>query len=215
MNDDWTIYYGWDYAAHVLTDFKARTGLDAPRKMERPAKFGVIADNDPWVEWFKYCLLHIGGAMNKAETEGALAGWPEVRVGPIPGGMQIPLVMLWQPTEYPPYNFGPNGFNLIASYYYNTYWQPVLTDTFWMEIGRMGNRQLPRVVHGRLLHDRRLHAEQLLPLPGRRRAGAWPITPTAERTPKVGRDLPPGASRAPRGAGAGAAGSRPAGRSAC
>lgn len=143
LNDDWTIYYGWDYSPHVLADFKARTGLEAPRKIQRPQQYGVIADNDPWIEWFKYCLLHIDGAVNKAETEGALAGWPEVRVGPIPGGMQIPLVMLWQPTEYPPYNFGPNGFNLIASYYYNTYWQPVLTATFWMEIGRMGHRQLP------------------------------------------------------------------------
>ncbi len=56
--------------------------------------------------------------------------------------MQIPLVQLWVPSPYPPCNFGEYGFNLLCSYYYNTYWQPVMTSTFWMEIGRMGNRDL-------------------------------------------------------------------------
>lgn len=143
-NDDWQIYYGWDYAPHVLADFKALTGRDAPRKMALPKQYGAIPDDDPWTQWFEYCLVHIDGAMNKAETEGAQRGWPEVRVGPIPGGMQIPLVLMWEPSQYPPYSFGKNGFNLICSYYYNTYWQPVMTDTFWMEIGRMGNRDLPQ-----------------------------------------------------------------------
>jgi hypothetical protein len=53
LNDDWTIYYGWDYSPHVLADFRSRTGLEAPRKMKRPEKFGAIADNDPWIEWFR------------------------------------------------------------------------------------------------------------------------------------------------------------------
>ena len=141
-NDDWSIYYGWDYAPHVLRAFKTDTGRDAPRKMELPPAFGAIPDDHPWVQWFQWTLVHVDGAYNKAETQAAIQVRPDVRIGPIPGGMQIPLVMLWQPSQYPPYSFGDNGFNLICSYYYNTYWQPILTDTFWMEIGRMGNRSL-------------------------------------------------------------------------
>lgn len=142
-NDDFSIYYGWDYSQHVLDAFKAATGLDAPRKMEKPAKPGPIAENDPWSSWFRWTLINVDGAFNKAQTEGCLQADPQVRVGPIPGGMQIPLVQLWEPAQYPPYNFGKNGFNLLCSYYYNTYWQPVMTTTFWMEIARMGNRDLP------------------------------------------------------------------------
>jgi hypothetical protein len=142
-NDDWSIYYGWDYAPHVLAAFKADTGRDAPRKMELPPACGAIPDDHPWLQWFQWTLVHVDGAYNKAETQAATKARADVRIGPIPGGMQIPLVMLWQPAQYPTYSFGVNGFNLICSYYYNTYWQPVLTDTFWMEIGRMGNRGLP------------------------------------------------------------------------
>ncbi|MDD5705007.1 MAG: hypothetical protein PHR35_03720, partial [Kiritimatiellae bacterium] len=142
-NDDFSTSYGWDYAPHVLSAFKADTGLEAPRKMELPQKCGAIPDNNPWVKWFEWTLINVCGAYNKAETEGALRARSDARIGPIPGGMMIPLVVLWQPNQYPPYNFGKNGFNLISSYYYNQYWQPVMTATFWMEIGRMGNRDLP------------------------------------------------------------------------
>lgn len=144
-NDDFSaVYYGWDYTPRVVDAFKADTGLDAPHQMERPAKVGPVAGDNPWVSWFRWTLIHVDGGFFKAETEGAVAGRPDVVIGPIPGGAQIPLVLLLGgPREYPPYNFGKNGFNLICSYYYNTYWQPVLTDTFWMEIGRMGNRDLP------------------------------------------------------------------------
>ena len=128
---------------HVLAAFKADTGRDPPRTMELPPAFGAIPDDNPWLQWFQWTLVHVDGACNKAETQGATKTRPNVRIGPIPGGMQIPLVSLGQPAQYPPYSFGVNGFNLICSYYYNTYWQPVLTDTFWMEIGRMGNRSLP------------------------------------------------------------------------
>jgi hypothetical protein len=141
-NDDYQIYYGWDYAPRVLAAFKAETGLEAPRKMELPPKFGAIPDGHPWVRWFEWTLVRVVGAYNRAETQGALRARPDVRIGPIPGPMQIPLVALWEASQYPPYNFGPNGFNLLASYYYNTYWQPVMTVTFWMETGRMGNREL-------------------------------------------------------------------------
>ena len=143
-NDDMQdTVYGWDYSPHVLKAFKRDTGLDAPRKMVLPEKPGPIPDDNPWLKWFQWTLIHVSGGLNRAETDGALAARPDVRIGPIPGGMQIPLVCMWQPSQYPPYNFGKNGFNLICCYYYNTYWQPLMTITFWMDIGRMANRDLP------------------------------------------------------------------------
>ncbi|MBI4023885.1 MAG: hypothetical protein HY360_02830, partial [Verrucomicrobia bacterium] len=143
-NDDFSMFYGWDYSLRVLDAFKKETGLDAPRAMIKPEKFGAIPDHQPWVKWFEWTLINVNGGFNKAETEGVVQARADARIGPIPGGMQIPLVQLWEPAQYPPYNFGVNGFNLICSYYYNTYWQPVMTSTFWMEIGRMGNRDLPQ-----------------------------------------------------------------------
>ncbi len=142
-NDDFSIYYGWDYSQHVLDRFKADTGMEAPRKMVKPAAFGPVPADDPWSTWFRWTLINVNGAYNKAQTEGAVQAGANIRIGPIPGGMQIPLVQLWEPSQYPVYNFGKYGFNLLCSYYYNTYWQPVMTITWWMEIGRMGNRDLP------------------------------------------------------------------------
>lgn len=130
-NDDFSSIYGWDYAPHVLAAFKADTGLESPRRMELPPKLGAIPDNNAWLQWFEWTQINVCGAYNKAETEGVLKARADARIGPFPGGMMLPLVSMWQPAQYPPYNFGKNGFNLISSYYYNRYWQPVMTTTFW------------------------------------------------------------------------------------
>ena len=144
-NDDFSVYCGWDYAAHVLADFKAKTGLDAPRKMEKPKAYGPMPDNNPWIKWFDYCLRDITGSMNKAEMDGARAGCPDIRLGPVSGTAMFPeYVSMLQAAQYPTYIFGPNGFNLICDYCYIGYWQPLMTDTYWMDIGRMGNRDLPQ-----------------------------------------------------------------------
>jgi len=140
-NDDFSIYYGWDYSDHVVKRFKEQTGLDAPTKMKTPPH-GVVDDNHPWLKWFEFTLRDVNGAMNRAETRGVTEARPDALIGPIPGGMQIPLIQLWEPAQYPPLNFGRHGFNMICSYYYNTYWQPVMTNTYWMEIGRMANHNL-------------------------------------------------------------------------
>jgi len=61
--------------------------------MALPAKFGAIPDNNPWVAMVPMGrLIHVVGAYNKAETEGALQARPDVRIGPIPGGNDDPLV---------------------------------------------------------------------------------------------------------------------------
>lgn len=141
-NDDWSIYYGADFTPRVVQQFKAQTGLDAPTKMELPP-VGAVDENNPWLRWFEYTLKEVDGGANRAETRGARAARADIRLGPIPGGMQIPLIQMWEPTQYPPLNFGKNGFNLLCFYYYNTYWQPVITNTYWSDISRMSNRDLP------------------------------------------------------------------------
>ena len=142
-DDDYSCYYGFDYAPHVLADFKAKTGLAAPRKKELPKTCGAVPEDNPWLSWCAYTLADICGAFNQAQTDAALRVRPDLRIGPIPGAMQIPLVVMWNAGEYPTYDFGKHGFNLVCSYYYNTYWQPPATTTFWMEIGHMDNRELP------------------------------------------------------------------------
>jgi len=141
-NDDYSIYYGWDFSPQVCERFKAETGLDAPTAKPEPQP-GTISDDDPWLRWCAFSLQEITGGWNHAQTQGVTEARADARVGPIPGGMQIPYIHMWEAAQYPPLNFGPNGFNLLCCYYYNTYWQPVMTNTFWMEVGRLANRDLP------------------------------------------------------------------------
>jgi hypothetical protein len=143
-NDDYSIYYGWDYSPTVVAAFQREKGRPAPRQRPAPPPPGRVADDDAWLEWFRWTLENVDGGLNRALTVAATSSRPDVRIGPIPGAMQIPFVSLTEPAQYPPYHFGPNGFNLVASYYYNTFWQPVMTTSFWMEVGRMGNRTLPQ-----------------------------------------------------------------------
>jgi hypothetical protein len=143
-NDDYSIYYGWDYSPHVVAAFQREFGGMPPRERPQLPAPGRVPDDHPWLRWFRWTLTNVDAAFNRAETAAATETKPDVRIGPIPGAMQIPLVDLNQPAQYPPYSFGPKGFNLIASYYYNTFWQPVMTASFWMEIGSMGNRMLPQ-----------------------------------------------------------------------
>jgi hypothetical protein len=143
-NDDYSIYYGWDYSPHVVTAFQRAVGRLPPRERPLLPAPGRVPDDHPWLQWFQWTLVNVDGGFNLAEAAAAAEVRPDVRLGPIPGAMQIPLVDLKEPAQYPPYNFGPNGFNLVASYYYNTFWQPIMTASFWMEVGRMGNRALPQ-----------------------------------------------------------------------
>lgn len=143
-NDDYSIYYGADYSPPVLAAYKAETGADAPSAPQPPAAAGPIPDDEPWTRWYRWTLRKVNGAYNAVETRAATEARRDVRIGPIPGGSQVPLVQLWEPSQYPPYSFGRDGFNLIASYYYGTYWQPLITNSFWLEIGRMGHRELPQ-----------------------------------------------------------------------
>ena len=59
-NDDFSIYYGWDFSPHVVQRFKEQTGLDAPTKKEAPP-FGVVDENHPWLRWCEFTLKDVTG----------------------------------------------------------------------------------------------------------------------------------------------------------
>ncbi len=150
-NDDFSTRYGFDYAPHVREKFKTETGLDTPgpfqsgkdvRLQIKIPPMGIVSDNEPWLRWCLFTLEHVSGAYNKMETEAVTGVRPDTTIGPIPGGMCIPLIQMWGAGQYPPLNFGKHGFNLGYSYYYNSYWQPVMTNTYWLECNRMGNREI-------------------------------------------------------------------------
>ena len=142
-NDDYSsLHYGVDYGKHNLDRFKAMTGHDAPT--ERPEREpGIVPDDDPWVQWCLFTLKHVSGGWNQMQKEAVTSVRNDIRIGPIPGGMQIPMIHMWPAGQYPPLNFGEWGHNLVACYYYNSFWQPVTTNTCWIECGRMNNRDLP------------------------------------------------------------------------
>jgi hypothetical protein len=104
---------------------------------------GIIPEDDPWLRWNTFATRDIGGGYNHALLEAAQGVLPEIRLGPVPGGMQWPL---WLPGQYPPHHFGAGGFNCLWYYYYLNYWQPLVGTLYWDEIARMNNRELPLVV---------------------------------------------------------------------
>lgn len=142
-NDDLSVYLGWDFADQVVQRFKQTTGRDAPTAKPTPPKAGLVPDNDPWIAWNAFTLRDVTGRYYRTQQKALNDARPGTHFMTIPGGMQIPLISTWEAAQYPPLNFGPNGHSLIGSYYYNTYWQPQMTSTFWMEAGRMANRDLP------------------------------------------------------------------------
>ncbi len=152
-SDDFSVYYGWDYSDLAKRTFKEKTGLDAPAppemaklherfqdaagSIDRPK--GVVPENDPWLQWTAFATRDIAGGYNKALTEASVKATPNAKIGPVPGGMQIPLCLQGQ---YPPHHFGVNGFNLLYYYYYLVYWQPEIGNVYWDEVARMNNRDL-------------------------------------------------------------------------
>jgi len=152
-NDDFSIRYGLDYSPLPRSQFREKTGLEAPVPPEIKAlgarvdhvgrikcPSGVVPENDPWLLWHTFITRDVGGGYNRAIVEAAQKVLPGIRVGPVPGGMQWPL---WCPGQYPPHDFGAAGFNCLWYYYYLNYWQPLVGALYWDEVARIGNRDLP------------------------------------------------------------------------
>lgn len=145
-NDDFSVLYGGDYNDRILAAFNPDgQGLDAPREAPEPAlPYGQIPDGELWSRWWRFHLTDVAQAFNAVEMDAAKSANSDILMGPVPGPMTHPLIAMWnEPNQYPVYNFGGEGFNLISSYYYSNYGEPPTLATYWMDIGRMGHRSLP------------------------------------------------------------------------
>ena len=150
--DDFSTDYGWDYSDLAKRMFKKKTGLEAPVPPELvrlKARFkgcglidrpkGVVPDRDSWLQWSTFATKDIVGGYNRALTEACVKAVPDLRIGPVPGGMHVPP---WASGQYPPHSFGTEGFNRLSYYYYLNYWQPLVTNLYCDEMLRMNNRGL-------------------------------------------------------------------------
>lgn len=143
--DDFSAFYGEDFGPYSTQLFADRTGQKPPvvdpktKELARPAK-GLISDDDLRLLWREHTLQDLGGFINRsfvAAKNEVVRGAP---MGPVPGGMMIPV---WTGDQYPPTAFGNGGFDLLSYYYYNAYWQPEIGNLYWDEVVKLGNRNLP------------------------------------------------------------------------
>ncbi len=147
--DDYSQWFGLDYNRYAVEGFRACYGFEPPRpkgsedpyctvSIERA--LGIIPDDDPWIQLNRYWSETLGDSGRRLSQAMEAATGGAGKVGPVPGGMQLPLLNMAS-GQYPPFNFGAkNGFNLSSFYYYNSFWQPLLTHLWWLECARMGNR---------------------------------------------------------------------------
>ena len=147
--DDYSQWFGLDYNRYTVEAFQAKTGSapPAPPGSEDPTGTinvaqppGLVPDGEPWLRLNRFWSQSVLGAMGQELSRSASqASRGRCRVGPIPGGMMIPVLNMWS-AQYAPFNFGITGFSLSSFYYYNCYWQPPLAHLWWLECARMGNR---------------------------------------------------------------------------
>ena len=103
---------------------------------------GALDPDASWLKWNSFIARDVLGAYNNTIKEAVLALRDDIKIGPIPGGMQWPLFNA-AIGPYPPMNFGDHGFNLLSFYYYPTHWQPSIMNLFWAELAKAGNPDLP------------------------------------------------------------------------
>lgn len=149
--DDYSQWLGMDYNRFIVEGFRARYGIEPPRPpgtedpystIDIPRAPGIIPDDDPWILLNRYWSETYGDVGRRMARAMEAGSGGTGKVGPVPGGMQLPVMNGWS-AQYPPYNFGAtDGFNLLCFYYYNSYWQPPLVHIWWLEAARMGNREL-------------------------------------------------------------------------
>jgi hypothetical protein len=147
--DDYSQWFGLDYNRFNVEAFRAAHGIAPPMPpgSEDPTGTvnvaqppGLVPDDEAWLLLNRFWSESVLGAMGRELSRAASqASSGRCRVGPIPGGMMIPVLNMWS-GQYAPFNFGSNGFSLTSFYYYNSYWQPPLAHLWWLECARMGNR---------------------------------------------------------------------------
>ncbi len=161
--DDYAQWFGMDYNQFNIDDIWDIYGIDVSDENDRPSEtrsdpeepalhlaptsidrtHGIISDNDPWLlqqyYWSKYVWADFG---KRCSTEIAEVTDGYGCIGPIPGSMLNPVMQL-RSAQFPPLNFGSDGFSLTSYYYYNTLWQPQLAHQWWLDCTRMGKEAMP------------------------------------------------------------------------
>jgi len=168
-SDDYWRRTGLDYNAANVRRFREAYGIDPPRPPEalesdyplsvaRPK--GVIPDDDPWVLWLRFNARDVLGRFNRQVADAVLeATGGRGRIGPVSGGGEgawgfVPYADMIS-GQWPPYNFGESGFNMLCCYNYNLGRMPALAQVWWYEMARMGNRDLPQFLMPETMGKRR------------------------------------------------------------
>ena len=156
--DDYYQWTGLDYNPANARRFKEKYGIEPPRPPEALAQDyppniarpkGIISDDDAWLLWMRFLSRDVLGGYSQRLTKGVLRATNGMgKVGPLPGGgpvghrgqMGLTPLIESQSGQWPAFNFGENGFNLVSYYNYNSYFYPALAQVYWAEIGHMGNR---------------------------------------------------------------------------
>ena len=159
-SDDFWRRTGLDYNEWNVRRFREKYGIQAPRPKEalesdfplRVARAkGVIPDNDPWVLWLRFNAQDVLGNYNRLQADAVReATGGKGKIGSVCGGGEgawgfVPYVDIAS-GQWPPYNFGASGFSMLCCYNYNLYRFPALTQMWWYELARMGNRDLEQFV---------------------------------------------------------------------
>ena len=142
--DDFSAFYGEDFGPYSTALFRDRTGqeppqVDAQTKTLPAPPAGIIPDDDLRLLWREHTVRELGGFANRRFVEAKNAVVRGVPMGPVPGGMMVPV---WTGAAIPDVAFG-RGPLTCCPYYYNAYWQPEIANLYFDELIRLGNRDLP------------------------------------------------------------------------
>jgi len=140
ISDDVHLYGFSCYNEHCTQRFKTLTGIEAPKppSAEESAKRkGVVPETDPWLRWSKFRVHDVFGGYNRALVEAQKAAFPRGIMGPVTGPMQRPVMYASEGLN-PPDDQGPFGF--LCYYYYPHYLWPMVSNIYYSELVRIGNR---------------------------------------------------------------------------
>lgn len=140
ISDDVHLYRYSCYNDHCTTRFRKLTGLDAPQPPdagEAAKKKGIVPEDDPWLQWNRFRTHHAFGEYNHALAEAQQAVFPNGILGPITGPMQRPVM-------YASEGLNPAddqaAFGFLCYYYYPHYLWPMVSNIYYSELVRIGNR---------------------------------------------------------------------------
>ena len=141
ISDDVHLYRWSCYNDHCTARFRELTGLAAPPPPTAEAaakKKGIVPETDPWLQWNKFRTKSVFGEYNRALAAAQKAVFPEGILGPITGPMQRPVMYAAEGLN-PSDDQAPFGF--LCYYYYPHYLWPMVSNVYYSELVRIGNRE--------------------------------------------------------------------------